>query len=142
MFQQFLKACPPKWIHLQGSCYWFSSNTLDWSAAKFACEALGSKLTVVNGHGEQQVLGPNVGRKIWIGLHRDAKDNKRWLWVDGSQAIFAVRSQNQSENWKGIENCVEMNTAGKWNVKNCSHHVHYACENVVGKSQGAWVPCG
>ena len=87
----------------------------------------------MNTLGEQQALSPNVGRQSWIGLHRDTKDNTSWLWVDGSQAIFTDWSQNQPDNWKGIEDCVEMVTSGKWNDKDCSDYLHYVCEIFIGK---------
>ena len=88
----------------------------------------------MNGQREQEALGLNVGRYTWIGLHRDPKDNTSWLWVDGSKPIFTNWLQNQPDNLKGIEDCVHMYTSGKWNVKNCSHYVHYVCEIFVGKS--------
>ena len=102
LFISILAPCPDSWIPgVYGSCCKFSSNTLRWKSAKSVCEALGSKLAVLNSLEEQQFLVPKVANKTWIGLHRDLKDTSRWLWVDGSYAIYTNWYDGEPNNSGG-----------------------------------------
>lgn len=123
--------CPNTWVQLRDSCYRFSSNKLVWSEAKSTCEAQGSKLAVVNSPAEQNLLASSVAERTWIGLHRDPNDTSRWLWIDGSNVTYTSWRNKQPDNYLGTGNCAEINPsleAGKWNDRNCTHHVHYVCE--------------
>ena len=75
---------------MQGSCYNFSSKSANWTAAKSACEVLGSNLVVINSQAELQAVGEKLpeSRTTWIGLYRNPKDKPRWLWVDGSPVNY------------------------------------------------------
>ncbi|KAJ7361934.1 plasmacytoid dendritic cell antigen processing and presentation [Desmophyllum pertusum] len=55
-----LGVCPNNWSHMQGSCYKFSNKELNWTAAKSACETLGSKLVVINSPSEVDALGSEI----------------------------------------------------------------------------------
>ena len=117
---------------MQGSCYKFSSNALNWNAAKSACEALGSKLVVINSQAEQQAITskiPSDSQRTWIGLYRNPKDKSRWLWVDGSPVNYT--------NWytgepNGLhEECGEIYPkvhGWKWNDLLCNSTFPYICE--------------
>ena len=66
---------------------------------------------------------------MWIGLR--AIDNRTWRWVlDGSiLSNFYAWNENEPNDWKGPENCVEMlNRCGRWNDKRCSKSNAYVCE--------------
>ncbi|XP_078360841.1 CD209 antigen-like protein A isoform X4 [Oculina patagonica] len=86
--------CPKNWIYMEGSCYHFSSGaSLNWTAAKSACEDLGSNLVVINSQAEQQAIAAKVSQRTWIGLYRNPKDKSRWLWVDGSPGQCQLQDQ-------------------------------------------------
>ncbi|CAH3187675.1 unnamed protein product, partial [Porites lobata] len=120
-----INGCPLDWTKHQSSCYKLSSNSLEWIAAKFACEALGSNLAMLDSPAEQREIG--WGNRTWIGLHRDSSNNSRWQWIDGSLAVY-LNFANQSSKWNGTEDCVEMYPSRKWNVLNCNTSLHYSCE--------------
>jgi len=102
LFIFILAPCLDSWIpSVHVSCYKFSSSTLRWNSAKSACEALGSKLAVLNSQDEQQFLVTKVVNKAWIGLHRDPNDTSRWLWVDGSYAIYTNWNDGEPNNSGG-----------------------------------------
>ena len=116
-------------MHIQGSCYKISSRTVNWNAAKSACEALGSKLAMVKSQAEQQALAPRISHRTWIGLHRDPKDKSRWLWLDGTRPIYTRWSRGEPNNIR--EECGEFfkKTDGwSWNDKECSSNLRYVCE--------------
>ena len=109
-----------------------SSNTLNWNAAKSACEALGSTLAMIKSQAEQQALGPKLPRRTWIGLHRNPKEKSRWLWVDGTQATYFAWSNNEPNNV--VEECAEIipERTWKWNDHMCSYAANYVCETKGG----------
>ncbi|KAL9968105.1 hypothetical protein ACROYT_G026436 [Oculina patagonica] len=126
----YTRVCPSGWIHMQGSCYKFSTQFLNWNAAKSACEALGSKLVVINSKAEQQALAPKTSVKTyWIGLYRDPKDKSRWMWVDGSRPGYTAWRTGEPNNWMGQgveEDCTEMYVT--WNDLACKSVAPYICE--------------
>lgn len=124
--------CPHRWTQHHYSCYRLSHNILEWSSAKFACEALGSSLTMLDSPAEQEELG--WGERTWIGLHRDSSNNSRWKWIDGSLAVYLKFASNETTNWNGTEDCVEMYPSRKWNESNCNTFLHYSCELSLGRS--------
>ena len=101
---------------------------MNWNSAKSACEALGSTLVMIKSQAEQQALGPKISHETWIGLHRDPKDKSRWLWVDGTQAIYTAWSDGEPNNVG--EECGEIRPERrwKWNDHECHHAHHYVCE--------------
>jgi len=99
--------------------------------SKSACEALGSKLAVLNSQDEQQFLVPQVANKTWMGLRRYPKDKSSWLWVDESYAIYTNWYDGKPNDSEWREDCVELLKppyAGKWNHRNCNDSVQYICE--------------
>ena len=126
-----LGVCPNNWIHLQGSCYKFSSKALNWNAAKSACEALGSDLVVINSHTELQALTSQIPESqiSWIGMHRDPKNKSHWLWVDGSRPTCTHWYTGEPNSLH--EDCAEMYNkvnGWKWNDLRCSASLPYICE--------------
>lgn len=126
---------------MQGSCYKFFSKAKNWNAAKSACEALGTKLVVLNSLAENQAVGQTItgGQGTYIGLYRNPKDKSRWLWVDRSRGTYTHWNSGEPNNYQGnSEDCVHMLsklTGYKWNDTPCNH-VHnapYVCET-SGKS--------
>ena len=75
------------------------------------------------------------GSRTWIGLHRDSSNKSRWQWIDGSLAVYLNFADNQPNNWKGTEDCVEMYPSRKWNDLNCNTSLHYSCELSSGRSR-------
>ena len=75
------------------------------------------------------------GSRTWIGLHRNPSNNSRWQWIDGSLAVYLNFANNQPDDWKGTEDCVEMLPSRKWNDLNCDAFLHYSCELSSGRSR-------
>ena len=123
----FSVLCPRGWLSsFHGGCFKVHSNHLDWNSAKSACEALGSSLAVPNSTAKlrefPQLLKSAGASKLylWIGLYRDPKNERRWLWVDGSTAYFTSWDTGQPDNFGSNEDCVEFRMKSeKWNDKEC-----------------------
>ena len=132
----FSVLCPRGWLSsFHGGCFKVHSNPLDWNSAKSACEALGSSLALPNSKAKsreflQLLNGTGVSNELWIGLYRDPKNERLWLWVDRSTAYFTFWGTGEPNN-AGNEDCVEfrmMSGKWKWNDKECGYHRRYICE--------------
>ena len=116
---------------MQGSCNKFVSKALNWNSAKSTCQALGSKLVVINSKAEQQAIGsiiPN-NQNSWIGLYRNPKDKSRFLWVDGSPVSYTYWYRGEPNSLQ--EECVHMNSQAyslRWNDLRCTYKLPYLCE--------------
>ncbi|XP_015204479.1 CD209 antigen-like protein E isoform X2 [Lepisosteus oculatus] len=69
------KLCPCDWAQINGTCYYLSKNSTDWSGAKQNCKALGSNLTIVYRTEELEHLSNII---CWL-TDIDLKGNKSWL---------------------------------------------------------------
>ena len=132
----FSVLCPRGWLSsFHGVCFKVHSNDLDWNSAKSACEALGSSLAVLNSKAKsrefpQLLKRAGASKRFWIGLYRDPKNERRWLWVDGSTAYFTFWHTGGPNN-AGNEDCVEfrmMLGKWKWNDRECGYRRPYICE--------------
>ena len=133
----FSVLCPRGWLSsFHGGCFKVHSNPLDWNSAKSACEALGSSLALPNSKAKSREFlqlfnGAGASNELWIGLYRDPKNERRWLWVDGSTAYFTFWHTGEPSNHGSNEDCVEfrmMSGKWKWNDKACGYHRPYICE--------------
>ena len=130
-----LASCPDGWIEgVHGYCYNFSSDNLTWPDAKSACEAVGSRLAVINSEVKQLALAPSISHRAWIGLSLHLVEmTEFFLWVDGSRVSYS--NWNCGEPNGGAETCVEIypfhyenQDRGKWNDDRCITPRRYICE--------------
>ena len=85
---------------------------------------------MLNSQDEHQFVVTKVAQNTWIGLHRDPGDKSRWLWVDGSYAIYNNWGVGEPNDSGGTEDCVELfrPPQWKWNDINCDSRLSYICE--------------
>ncbi|CAH3186199.1 unnamed protein product, partial [Porites lobata] len=129
--------CPRGWLSsFHGVCFKVHSNDLDWNSAKSACEALGSSLAVPNSKAKsrefpQLLKRAGASKRFWIGLYRDPKNERRWLWVDGSTVYITSWNTGEPNNARSNEDCGEIfmrSGESKWNDETCSFRRPYICE--------------
>ena len=121
-----VEGCPQGWSLLLGSCYRFSSNTLNWFAANASCEGMGSRLAVVKSKAVQEALAPRV-TDDYIGLYRDPTNKNRWLWVDGTVLTYAQWGNAEPNSL--AEECGHMRGGDRrWNDARCNINLPYICE--------------
>ena len=133
----FSVLCPRGWLSsFHGVCLKVHSNNLDWNSAKSACEALGSSLAVPNSKAKsrefpQLLKRAGEGKNFWIGLYRDPKNERRWLWVDGSTVYITSWDTGEPNNARSNEDCGEIymrSGESKWNDETYSFRRPYICE--------------
>ena len=128
--------CPRGWVlSFHGECFQFHSNPLHWSAAKSACEALGSNLAVLNSKAKLQDFPVSAAPVIkilvfWIGLYKDPINKLRWLWVGGSNFSFNSWSTGRPDTAAHTQACgVIRMSSKKWYDLPCSRfRLPYICE--------------
>lgn len=129
-----LASCPNGWIEgVHGSCYNVSYINLTWLEAKSACEAVGSRLAVINSEAKQLALAPNVSHRAWIGLSMHQPGITEFLWVDGLRVSYSNwncgepsdRSETGVEIYPFHYGCQER---GKWNYETQTSRRPYICE--------------
>ena len=134
----FSVLCPRGWLSsFYGGCFKVHSNPLDWNSAKSACEALGSSLALPNSKAKSrefpQLLKSAGASKLylWIGLYRDPKNERRWLWVDGSIVYITSWRTGEPNNVGSNEDCgaiLMRSGESKWNDAPCYASLPYICE--------------
>lgn len=136
--------CPSRWIHFQSSCYFFSTNTMTWSASVKNCSNMGGHLVVINTQEEQEFLFHEKPKKreFYIGLTDQVTDGQ-WKWVDGTPFMKSLSFWDVGEpnNLATVEDCVTIrdssNPRQNWNDVPCFFNLFRICEmpgkNVLSK---------
>ncbi|KAJ7991859.1 hypothetical protein DPEC_G00288230 [Dallia pectoralis] len=74
--------CPKHWVFHGGKCYFFSTDSLNWTQSRDRCVSMGGHLVIINSQEEQTFLSSRDFR-LWIGLN-DLKTEGQWLWMDNT----------------------------------------------------------
>ncbi|KAM5336393.1 C-type lectin domain family 4 member E [Glossophaga mutica] len=127
--------CPSGWVHFQSSCYFFSLNTMTWSASAKNCSNMGGHLVVINTPEEQEFLFHEKPgkREYYIGLTDQAIDGQ-WKWVDGTPFMKSLSFWDVGEpnNLATLEDCVTIRDSSdprrNWNDVPCFFNLFRICE--------------
>ncbi|XP_008540994.2 C-type lectin domain family 4 member E [Equus przewalskii] len=127
--------CPLNWVHFQSSCYFFSSNTMTWTASLKNCSYMGAHLVVINTQQEQEFLFRAKPREkeFYIGLTDQVTDGD-WQWVDGTPLTKSLSFWDIGEpnNLATVEDCVTIrdssNPRQNWNDVACLFRHFRICE--------------
>ncbi|XP_018109364.1 asialoglycoprotein receptor 1 isoform X1 [Xenopus laevis] len=129
-------ACDPNWVYFDLSCYYVSSEALDWEESQKQCQAMSSHLVVINSKAEQNyVFGITKEKVTWLGL---TDSDGTWKWVDGTPYESAPTfwdelqpDNNTVKGQPGTEDCANMRPSGLWNDDHCQHQYQYICERSI-----------
>uniref|UniRef100_A0A663E7H7 C-type lectin domain-containing protein n=1 Tax=Aquila chrysaetos chrysaetos TaxID=223781 RepID=A0A663E7H7_AQUCH len=122
--------CPAGWQQFAKTCYFFSSTTKPWLAAKDFCTNFNSHLAIVNTEQENKFLANHImdHRVFWLGL-TDMHTEGNWKWVDGSILSLSFWNSGEPNNvgHQG-EDCATIYSSGHWNDATCSNAEPWVCE--------------
>lgn len=130
--------CQSGWTRYHNFCYNFNIPLrLAWTAARDRCLQYGADLVSIHSSDEKQFVltqahKVNWRHSLWTGLS-DRNVEGGYVWSDRSPLQFTSWNSRQPDNWKGLEDCVEMYMGGTWNDLTCSEIRHFACKIAVGK---------
>ncbi|KAJ8334898.1 hypothetical protein SKAU_G00405370 [Synaphobranchus kaupii] len=95
--------CPRGWKIHQGSCYYFSTEKMNWAQSQQYCISREAHLVIVKDLQEQNFLWSNAGEGHWIGLN-DQETEGQWVWVDNTPLDKSATQfwwPNEPDNWTG-----------------------------------------
>ena len=124
--------CPSGHVPYLANCYFFSSDTKNWTDARAACRDLGTNYDLVSiiNNGIQEFLTKNLtSQSYWIGLN-DISQEGIYKWVNEEDLTAGKTFWNSGEpNQSGDEDCIEFlgHLGGKWNDLRCSWQRKYIC---------------
>nr|XP_006642447.2 PREDICTED: CD209 antigen-like protein C [Lepisosteus oculatus] len=129
--QEFIcKACPSNWINMNSTCYYFSSDAMNWNESFFYCRFLGANLVIINSDEKQKFVFEHSKETYWIGLNDAAKEDT-FMWVDGTKLTKGYWNKRQPDNHED-EDCVTINPVASfqmaWNDLKCSIKERFICE--------------
>jgi hypothetical protein len=122
--------------------YYRCSASLDWDAARAACEALSLHLARIDDASENDALANAVAEDTWIGASDIASEGD-WRWDDGTAFWSGTSSGNAVgglyENWGIIQpdnssgtqtntDCAAITSDGTWFDRSCADANPYLCE--------------
>ncbi|XP_053387176.1 E-selectin-like [Mercenaria mercenaria] len=126
--------CQEGWRSYESSCYYFSTDELDWDDAVAQCIQLQSHLVEIEDAEENAFLASVVtstsyGNNYYIGLS-DRDNEGIWKWVTSGKIIeFSSWGPGEPNNCCGGEHCGHLWTEpDTWNDALCSDRFHYICE--------------
>ncbi|XP_051784485.1 C-type lectin domain family 4 member E-like [Erpetoichthys calabaricus] len=125
---------------LNRSCYFFSTDKMDWNSSRDNCTGMGAQLVIMNSVKEQKFLQGasyiSTTEGFWIGLN-DIENEGQWRWVDNSTlssslTAWTIRNDGTQEpdNWTGKdksgEDCVRLSLT--WFDASCKEQFYRICE--------------
>ncbi|NXQ81080.1 CL17A protein, partial [Nyctibius grandis] len=128
--ETFCTTCPAGWQQFAKNCYFFSTATKPWLAAKDSCARFNAHLAIVNDEQENKFLSIHImeNRVFWLGLtdmHREGD----WQWVDGRSLSLSFWNSGEPNNiGHHGEDCGSMYFSGRWNDAPCSNTKSWICE--------------
>ncbi|XP_078507015.1 uncharacterized protein LOC144767472 isoform X1 [Lissotriton helveticus] len=123
-------SCPVNWIYHSGNCYFFSTDTLNWTDSRDNCRRMDSQLAVIKNGDEETFIEHRGKDRIWIGLSK--QQNGQWIWEDGTLLCDRFWQCGEPNNTEGSESCVELFTVSStslgWNDDECQKFKFSLCK--------------
>ncbi|XP_036453657.1 type-2 ice-structuring protein-like [Colossoma macropomum] len=127
--KQFDSQCPCSWVGLNGRCFIYFSQSLDWASAETHCMNMGAHLISLHSDNEYQLMKSLIlpGSPTWLGLNNCMKRDS-YFWSDGSKYDYSKWNKDEPNNLPG-ECCVHVTSIGQmdWNDIPCSRVYPFVC---------------
>ena len=128
--------CPDGWIQVDGSCYQFNKDVLNWNDAQAKCHSLGAHLFEPMSDKEAMMTktwAENEGLgDVWVGVTDSAQEGT-WIYAStGSPFKLANWNSNEPNNYDHGDNadgedCAELVPGGALNDNTCLATRNYIC---------------
>ncbi|XP_042883297.1 perlucin-like protein [Penaeus japonicus] len=127
--------CPPNFIRLGNSCYYFSTDMKSWHDAHFACRGLQSQLAALETRWEDRTLRNYMNKPQFASLNRWVGgiynwSRRQWTWGSSASVMtysgFLTPQFPRSSRWHCLFLSPVLNY--RWNHDLCTQTMHYLCE--------------
>ncbi|VDH97795.1 C-type lectin superfamily 17 member A [Mytilus galloprovincialis] len=128
-----LAACPAKWLHHGSSCYFISTDELDWSTARDICQEFeGGYLCEIETKDESDYLETvtlPTHKGFWLGGKDEVEGHWKWM-TSGKDFTYTDWSPNEPNDLNHNEDCLHLFQARSqhWNDIDCALKQNYICE--------------
>ncbi|XP_060665853.1 accessory gland protein Acp29AB-like [Drosophila nasuta] len=118
-----------------GSKYYYieESSEVNWFEAVNKCLALGGHLASFKNKMENNAIKHKLqnDKDYWIDINDLAKEGEYVSIATGRRATYFDWKSGEPNNWKDIENCVELNRNGNFQMNDdtCSKNQLFICEH-------------
>ncbi|KAK8753364.1 hypothetical protein OTU49_004072 [Cherax quadricarinatus] len=127
--------CPPNFIRLGHSCYYFSSEIATWHNAHFECRDLQSQLASLESQWEDQTVLNYLNKPEFATLNRWVGgiynwSTRQWTWGSSAEVMpyngFMTQDFPTASRW----HCVYLDSSSNYHWKHtlCTTMMHYICE--------------
>ncbi|MGH0124037.1 UNVERIFIED_CONTAM: hypothetical protein FKN15_015726 [Acipenser sinensis] len=141
--ERVCKACLVNWVESNGKCYYFSTDTMNWTSSRDNCTSLGGQLVIIENKAEQEFTQSQVrqiGDFFWIGLSDEVTEGE-FLWVDNTPPSTTYWKRNEPDNglslngkWHSNADCAVIDyraaSLQSWGDTLCSVSVRRVCETI------------
>ena len=112
-----------------GGEFVYVADVGSWAAGRAACQSRGGDLASIHSAAENALAFAVVPQStsVWIGASDSAREGT-WVWVDGTPFDYHNWHAGEPNQWGGNEDCVEVNSSGKWNDCNCAKRFKFVCD--------------
>ncbi|MEM9489538.1 MAG: C-type lectin domain-containing protein [Myxococcota bacterium] len=122
-------ACPTMEQYVLGPtgdhCYRVVTESQVYDQAVARCAADGAYLAVIDSREENDFVSQLAASSVWIG-HDDLAVEGMYTWVNGSNHVFA--SWNGERPVHAAEDCVVLESDGRWEDRGCGETFVFVCE--------------
>ncbi|KAK6969768.1 macrophage mannose receptor 1 [Biomphalaria glabrata] len=125
-----------QWTLYSGFCYYVStpSTLVTWFQARLACKDMSAELTSISNDDENGYVTTMISQSpidsFWIGLND--LEQETYSWTDISPISYVNWNARQPDDSYGGEQCVEINSQGRWNDQYCQEKRGYVCKKRLG----------
>ncbi|XP_043912222.1 pulmonary surfactant-associated protein D [Protopterus annectens] len=114
-----------------GAKTFFTGGTIsNFANAKSECARVGSRLAVPINEAENKALEEivkKVNKEAWLAMS-DEKTEGKFVYLDGNPIKYSKWNPGEPNDHKHAEDCVEIQSTGKWNDRSCSDDHLVICE--------------
>ena len=128
--------CPCGWVESNSFCYFMNgSSEVKWDDARTMCQDKDADLAVITSETQNEFLYGLINSKTqdswygtWIGLERNAQDENKFYWVDGTPLSGQYSNWASGEPNGNSEKCglfwgPEASKPNKWNDAYCDFSI-------------------
>ncbi|KAJ8260439.1 hypothetical protein GJAV_G00182110 [Gymnothorax javanicus] len=132
------KPCPQGWEQFGSKCYFFSTESKNWTESRIDCIKRGADLVIIESKEEQDFISRHYYYYYynynyydhWIGLS-DTVTEGTWLWVDGSRlqgGFWGSGQPNDQYRYRGTDCAYNAQREKTWMDTNCNQPHRFICE--------------